>query len=762
MSKHIAAIYYSFPIQLVVLHIRKNKALLLFWLILFGIITKQVGRLFGIPYLFLDPEYVNRVDFWSFYIMGISLGCFTMAFHISCYILDHNKFGFLGNLPKPFTRFCINNSLIPFCFMLVYIYQLVSFQLANERLLNQEIIFDAAGLVFGYVTMILVLFYYLVLTNHDIIKVLASQVNRTLQRKKLSRVNVLHRIQEAKLDIIRVDNYFETLLRLREVDDTMPIDNRAIIKIFDQNQFNAIIIELVVVIAVLVLGFFRGHTFFQIPAGASLVLLFTMFVMMGGAFFHWLKDWSTTTVVGMVLIINFLMTTPFFKSDYEAYGLDYTGPRAAYSLENLRSLDGNPRYLADKAQTVEILKNWRAKFPANKKPKMVFICTSGGGQRAAVWTMRSLQMADNQLGGKLMQHTCLMTGASGGLVGSSFFRELYLRKMQGDSIDIYSDRYLYDIAKDNLNAIVFSLVVNDIFFRFQRFDYQGHSYYRDRGYAFEEQLNQNTDGLLDKPLARYRDPERKGQIPMLIMSPTIINDGRRLYISPQNISYMTTQRAEAKQLRNQTVHGIEFRRMFEEQGADSLRFLSALRMSATFPYITPNVTLPSTPAMEIMDAGLSDNFGITDAVRFLYVFKDWISENTSGVVFVAIRDSQKNGAIEQNEEQSLFQKVFTPIGSLYANWENLQDINNDNAVEFAQGWFKGDIERIELQYVPRSSYWKLSPDAKTIAKNSSPKSKTEGASLSWHLTEPEKENIKNAIYEVRNQNAIYHLARLLK
>jgi hypothetical protein len=70
-------------------------------------------------------------------------------------------------------------------------------------------------------------------------------------------------------------------------------------------------------------------------------------------------------------------------------------------------------------------------------------------------------------------------------------------------------------------------------------------------------------------------------------------------------------------------------------------------MSATFPYITPTVTLPSYPEMEIMDAGLADNFGFTDAIKFLHVFKDWIAENTSGVILVSIRDSKKELEIEK-------------------------------------------------------------------------------------------------------------------
>ena len=41
----------------------------------------------------------------------------------------------------------------------------------------------------------------------------------------------------------------------------------------------------------------------------------------------------------------------------------------------------------------------------------------------------------------------------------------------------------------------------------------------------------------------------------------------------------------------------------------NLRVLSALRMNATFPQKLPNVWLPSDPVIDVMDAGLRDNFG---------------------------------------------------------------------------------------------------------------------------------------------------------
>src|SRR6186713_2237674 len=77
-APHIA---YSFPIQLLLNNVKRNVVLLFCWVILFAMITGSFGKYLGIPYLFLDPEYLNKVNFKSFFIMGTTLAGFTMAFH---------------------------------------------------------------------------------------------------------------------------------------------------------------------------------------------------------------------------------------------------------------------------------------------------------------------------------------------------------------------------------------------------------------------------------------------------------------------------------------------------------------------------------------------------------------------------------------------------------------------------------------------------------------------------------------------------------
>lgn len=357
-----------------------------------------------------------------------------------------------------------------------------------------------------------------------------------------------------------------------------------------------------------------------------------------------------------------------------------------------------------------------------------------------VWTLNALQAADSLIDGTLMNRTMLMTGASGGLLGAAVYRELFHRKLSDNLINPNSKLYRKNIARDNLNPVIFSLLVNDIFLGFQKFEYNEHRYRKDRGYAFEQAINHNTGGILDVPLSYYEKPESNAQIPLMILAPTIINDGRKLFIGGVNHAYMGRNDINS----DEKVRGIDFKRFFEKKESDHLRFLSALRMSATFPYITPNISLPSEPYMEIMDAGLTDNFGVNDATTFLYVFRDWIAKNTGGVIFITVRDSQKNAPITVQESKSLFLKLFSPIQGFYKNFENIQDINNDTKLQRAENWFNNNIDIINLEY--------------NSANNLELK---ERASLSWRLTELEKLSIFENIHSEKNLNELNRLKKLV-
>ena len=341
------------------------------------------------------------------------------------------------------------------------------------------------------------------------------------------------------------------------------------------------------------------------------------------------------------------------------------------------------------------------------------------------------------------------------MIGAAYYRELVYQKSNARQIPSASEQ-LQRIGRDNLNAVIFSLLVNDAFFRVRNYQYAGLNYLKDRGYVFEQNLSKNLGGTLDKQLMDYYLPEKNAEIPMMLMSPVISNDGRSLYITPLGMSFLNVKESK-DQYSEGKIRGVGFRELFANQRADSLSFLTALRMSASFPYITPTVNLPSEPSIEIMDAGIADNFGIGDAVRFIHVFRNWFDQNTSGITFLIIRDTRKNAPIEPKSGSSLIQKLTYPIASVYNNLGNIQDINNDLLLDGLVDWLNVPVESVELEY---NTYTNIDEEYLLTAKETERK-QLERASLSWHLTTKEKQNVINNIELANNRASLNKLERIM-
>lgn len=744
-------IWFSFPIQLFLLHLRKNLSLLLIWVVLLAIILEGIGVMLGIPFLFLDPEYLNQVSWVSFFLMGIGFAMFTMGFHMSTYIMDGIKFPFLAVVSKPFIHYCINNSIVPLVFYLIYIYRFTSFQLENDLPNDWEVLKYLLGFSGGSIISYTVIFGYFSLTNKDFFVLFAGNLDKRLRKVRLTRANVISRHKELKNQSTKVLYFVNLRLGWEEVrPDISRFESAKLLRVFDQNHLNLFLIQVFLILVILFLGFFKEYPILQLPAAMSVTLLLAILVMIAGAVSFWLRKWATVAVVIFILLINYFSNFNFLHRPHEAFGMDYSVPPAAYTLSHLDSLLHEDTVAKDKNQIRLILENWKAKFPVDTKPKLVIMASSGGGQRAALWTVKVMQNIYEIDSGEIFKHTELLTGASGGVLGAAFFREIYLRSLNEPSVNPLDEKYLNQISADNLNPIIFSLLVNDLFIRSQRYEYGGRSYLKDRGYAFENQLNINTEGILDKPLSAYQIPESNGVIPLLPVTALITNDGRKLVISPHSMSFFGTSAlgktgiAEKKQT-------VDFLRFFAAHDAENLRFLSALRMSSTFPFITPNIQLPSEPMMETMDTGLSDNFGIQDGLRFLYVFQKWIAENTSGVVMITIRDSEKSVEIQPTLPPKIFQRVFTPFKNIYANWDNIQTIQNEVLFNYMTESMPFSLEKIEFEYAPEKVQ---------VGELTESQQNMQRASLNWRLTAREKKSILSSMATFSNRMAIARLEEL--
>lgn len=745
MRRFFRELYYTFPIQLLILYVRSHHLLLGMWILLFLMVSGRFGAKFGLYYLFLEPEYLGATSFWSYFILGLAFGCFFLTWSLTTYLLSAYHFPFLATLYHPFTKFCLNNFIVPLSFTVFFLAEVFLVESLNQSL--QEQLLFAAAFVLGILALAFLYFFYFYQTNRDI-----SYYRKQGYKLPDQLKNIKPGRRDVDLDYIKqdesrwkVNTYLAEFFKVRIVRSVAHYDARVLMNIFKQNHLNALVIQLVTMVLLMGLGLLTDFPAFRLPAGASILFLFSIITAVIGALTYWLSNWVITSFIALVLLINFVTRHDIAYHNNRAYGLDYQASPAEYSLKRLEQITATDTVAKDYRAMVDILEHWRAKnSTANDSlPKLVLISTSGGGLTSATWVLSSLLKADSLLEGKLLDHTALMTGASGGLLGAAYLRELKWQQTQGKLRQINQQEHIHAISQDLLNSITFMLVANDLSIPWTTFEYGGERYFKDRAYIFEKQFNENTGTILDKPLGAYREAEQNAEIPLLLATPSILNDGRVLYVSTQPMSFMMVPPAAVGHPDRLEIDGADFQRIFRHQEPDSLRFLTALRMSATFPYILPSVHLPSKPDIQVMDAGYLDNYGLHTSIRFIQVFKDWIKANTSGVILLQLSSTPKIKAIGTADKKGIITSLLGPIemaGQLFTR----QEFELDNNLGFLYDLLGEEyFQHIHFSYIF---------DENTTQQK---------ATISFHITEEEKRKIQEAFDIPRNQKSLEKLRILL-
>lgn len=730
--------FYFFPVQLVVIQIRLHKTILLFWLLLFLMIGDVIGTQFGIPYLFLDPEYLGEVNFWSMFMIGAGMGVFIAAFQIATYILDSYRFHFLALEKHPFFIFFLNNLLIPVSFVAFYVTKFISFQMTSRGGWDWEILGILGAMFLGMLGLLLFIAVYFFRTNKNIIKVFGPQFAKDLRRPKAI-------IDKAKVGMnvrYRVDSMIVNFKSVKEVNRNIRADFRTLVKVLNQHHGNALLLELILLVVIMSLGLLDSNPYFQIPTATSVLLLFSIFLMVIAAFTFWFRKLG---ILSFLLAIGFyvlLTMVGFFEERHPAYGMDYEIEPAAYNANTISAIASPDNIYSDFEHTIRILETWKHDHQIwngpDSKPKAILLCTSGGGLRASYFTLRSMQVLDSMTEEGFIDQTRLISGASGGVIGAAVFRELDLRR-EMENEDAHDKKWAEGMGKDLLNRVSFRIVTG---FLLPNLSTQigDQRYAADRGFAFDDQLRTNLNMFHDTRLADYTKPEEDALTPMMIMSPVCINDGRKIYISSTPIAYMSRNMDQNGGI-EKGITGIEFQRFFKKQDADSLLFVTALRMNASFPLITPYVQLPSEPVLRVIDAGIVDNFGILTATKFLYVFRDWFAKNTSGVMVVQIRDTQREVINPQSGERSWL-GMLDPVGNTYSSYMLSKDVALDDQLEIAKTWFKGNLESVMIEYNTEVG-------------------SDDRASLNWHLTEREIRDLERSVYDDENAAAMLKIKKWL-
>ena len=187
---------------------------------------------------------------------------------------------------------------------------------------------------------------------------------------------------------------------------------------------------------------------------------------------------------------------------------------------------------------------------------------------------------------------------------------------------------------------------------------------------------------------------------------------------------------------------IDFTTFFARQDPFNIRMLTALRMNATFPVVLPNVWLPSNPVIDVMDAGLRDNFGQETTIRFLISIEDWIKENTSGVLLIQIRDRTAGAWEAPYLSEDISDHATKPFLLLQHNWFKMMEFFQNDMLNYYATRSGSPVYKVAFQY--------------STAKEE------DKAALNFHLTKREEKDIVSSINSLSNQKSFRQVLNLFK
>ena len=329
-----------------------------------------------------------------------------------------------------------------------------------------------------------------------------------------------------------------------------------------------------------------------------------------------------------------------------------------------------------------------------RKPKLVIVTVSGGGIRASVWTSVVLRKLEATLGSDFPYHVRLVTGASGGMVAGSYYvtslrppppevlagGRASFADLHGMSVGEFVDR----MALDQLDAVAGRMLFADLPATLNPFMRRG-----DRGRTLEATWIRWTggpDSPLGRPIQAYAADERLGWRPSLVFTPMMVEDGRRLLVSNLDLAFATRNvgglllEPSSRKIERPAIQGgdfdesiheedevfslsaVEFFRLFPRAG--DFQVTTAIRMSASFPWVSPAFNLPTLPPRRVVDAAYYDNYGINLSALWLSKMSQWLQENTSGVLVVQVRDKVSQGARTEID----FDRVGGAMNSRSTGW----------------------------------------------------------------------------------------------
>jgi hypothetical protein len=416
---------------------------------------------------------------------------------------------------------------------------------------------------------------------------------------------------------------------------------------------------------------------------------------------------------------------------------------------------GNSR----KIPMLEPLNAWldRRRAAGCEKPVLVLLATSGGAYRASFWTALVLDRiaAENGEDGALsgvLENTRLIAGASGGMVAGAYMTALCHEsggRMPRDIADVIADdtvafqdpqvaetlelkrglstgrKRRIPIPRDSLSPVVQQFIRRDLPRAFLP-----RAFNRDRGVMLDQQWRH-----LQLSFADIAESERQALCPSIIFSPMLVETGSVAYISNLDLGPMRAERLRP-------VHGerginedsVELLDALPE-AREKLTLATATRLNATFPYVSPAISLPVWPYRRVVDAGYYDNYGGDVIAGWLATpdIQKWVTENCSGVAILEVRAFTRDSELEEPPGWigRALQGITSPAEGLFNARAASQLLRNNQQMRLVEALYQARLSRegMDAPRFIRRFVFEAYADA----------------SMSWYLPDAELESLRGLL-----------------
>ena len=320
---------------------------------------------------------------------------------------------------------------------------------------------------------------------------------------------------------------------------------------------------------------------------------------------------------------------------------------------------------------------------AKEHKPIVVIATAGGGIQAAAWTtqvLAGLEHESQQWDGakfKFSDSVTLISSVSGGATGAMFYLNLYHPNSEDSQFDDHGLSGLTSLAsQSSLDEVAWALVYHDLPKIFTAPSETANEQLFDRGYMLEETWRNR--GNIQADLSNWRLGVAQGLRPATIFNGTINETGEPLVMAT------TDMKTGDDPARPHTFYDL--------YPNSDLPVVTAVRLGATFPYVTPSARAVSTkPEYHVIDGGYYDNYGVASAIT-------WLDEGLSDlqahgdelpeVLFIQIR-SFPDDAVTQPTTKGWFFQTYAPIDGLLNVRTTAQLIRDREELNnFARRWKK--------------------------------------------------------------------------